>query len=876
MEPETLTASLKIEAYRVDRNPLSEADIYLNQKFIGRTDAGGFFIKDVPLTLGESYTVRVERERDGYIYGPWETNFRVTAEKGLKRKKKTEMEEELPTLEGEFDVLSELERAEFGRASLYEKYHFLAILDGHMYYTIKVTGKNRTAVEGAAVIIDGNVRGDTDENGIFVVEFSGEDIREENIQIATDGEHIWSKIIEIHPNFLMIVELNKMLLIDLYTYTENYGVTEGINGARIYLGDEYVGKTGRDGLHLFKYENENGVDGYLEVRIQYPKGYYPEEQIKTFNINKNLPRLTFSEFSYRKSAVSPRISVMPLEIQNRDDRLLIKRAGELKRGIEDYLSLGGTFSVVSDKTTRRLFQQFNVEIKESGTSWEDIPFIKREVDGVVFGELRSFGSFIDVKLYGIDYTGETVGQIERKLALREYSSVPEKFVMQLKSNFPFEGNISSIDKMIYINLGARHGIEPEDKFYSFLNYYDEIKKDYSKKRVAKLKIVEVDEDVSTGELESITEGYLLEPGVKVRRFSEPVVPLKTITVTIMVTSGRENVTGANIYLDDQWTGQTDENGEIQIAMTETEYLDVLIYKEGYIPEKVELKFQEGENRVQFNLKQGRTQFTIDSEPEGALLFINGKYKGNTPIDKKTIEVPYGFHRIELKLEGYKDYNQYMKFSERRLSLTGKNKIKLYKDYFRNAEVLYSEGDIDYALEILKSVPEEHPDYSRAMEFIGYIYLNDVKDYVLSIGYYNRILDLGGGEIGLGGSLISYYNMGQACYKRAEEIFYEDMQQAQQLYTKAIVSFNIVKERRNRLQSTNRRRIFQDVLFHLSVSNQKLYYITGQKDYLVQAYYSWIDYFDFFDNNFLEDPYFRKQYAIAESYRGEVKRLQSEE
>jgi tetratricopeptide (TPR) repeat protein len=794
----------------------------------------------------------------------------------MKRKKKTEVEDDLPTLEGEFDVLSELERAEFGRASLYEKYHFLAILDGHMYYTIKVTGKNEVAVVDAAVIVNGNVEGKTNKNGIFVVEYSGEDIRQENIQIAKEGEHIWSKSIEIHPNFLMHVELNKMLMIDLYTYTENYGVIEGINGARIYLGDEYVGKTDRDGLHLFKYENENGVDGDLEVRIQYPKGYYPEEQIKTFNIKGNLPRLAFSEFSYMKRAVSPRISVMPLQVQNEDDRLLVKRAGELKRGIEDYLSLGDTFSVVSDKTTRRLFQQFNVEIKESGTSWDDIPFIKKEVDGVIFGKLRSSGSLIDVKLYGIDYTGETIGQIERKVALREYSSVPEKFVTQLKSNFPFEGNISAIDKMISINLGARHGIEPEDKFYSFLNYYDEIKKDYSKRRVAKLKIVEVNEDVSTGELESITEGYLLEPGVRVKRFSEPVEPLKTVVVTIMVTSGKEKVSGANIYLDDQWTGQTDEYGEIQIVMTETAYADVLVYKEGYIPEKTELTFVEGESRMKFNLKQGRTQFTIDSEPGGALLFINGKYKGNTPIDKKSIEMPYGFHRIELKLDGYKDFNQYVKFSERRLSLTGKNRIKLYMDYFRSAEALYTERDVDQALEILKSVPEEHPDYRRSMEFIGYIYLNDVKDYVLSIGYYNRVLDLQTDEIGPGESLISYYNMGQASYKRAEEIFYEDIQQSQQHYMRAIVSFNRVKERRNRLQSTNRRRIYQDVLFHLSVSNQKLYYITGQKEYLVQAYYSWIDYFDFFDNNFLEDPYFQKQFAIAESYRGEVKRLQSEE
>ena len=111
-EPEVITALLKVEVYRVDRFSLPEADIYLNQRFIGRTDYKGFFLTDINLIVGESYTLRIEKERDGYVYEPWETNFKVAPERKKRREKKEEPGERLPSLEGEFDVLTELERAE--------------------------------------------------------------------------------------------------------------------------------------------------------------------------------------------------------------------------------------------------------------------------------------------------------------------------------------------------------------------------------------------------------------------------------------------------------------------------------------------------------------------------------------------------------------------------------------------------------------------------------------------------------------------------------------------------------------------------------------------------------------------------------------------
>ena len=100
--------------------------------------------------------------------------------------------------------------------------------------------------------------------------------------------------------------------------------------------------------------------------------------------------------------------------------------------------------------------------------------------------------------------------------------------------------------------------------------------------------------------------------------------------------------------------------------------------------------------------------------------------------------------------------------------------------------------------------------------------------------------------------------------------------SQSYYQLALEIFNVVKERRSRLLSSGRKHIYQDVLYYVAVSHQKLYYLTNLGKFLSKAHYSWIDYFDFFDNNLFKDSYYENQYRVAESYREEIKRLRNEE
>ncbi|UCB45102.1 MAG: PEGA domain-containing protein [Spirochaetota bacterium] len=873
-EPDTIVAPFQIEVYRVDRFRLPNADIYLNQRFLGRSDENGFFQKNIPLIVGESYTLRVEKDNDGYEYGPWETRFKVEEDKRKRPKERDTEEEPMPALEGEFDILTELERAQLGKASILEKYHFLAILEGSMYYTIEVVGKQKNPARNATVFVNGKEEGKTSYRGVFEIHYTGEDQRLEKIKILKEGEHIWMNDVNIYPDASITIELNNMLLVDLFSYTENYDSIKGIANANVFLKGKFMGRTNADGLCTFKYENEQGVDGELELIIQYPEGIVPERVTRSFSIKSDMPKLSVVDFAYSLDPVSPDIAVFPFVVEDRSDYQLVKMAEDLKTNIEDYLSLSDIFTLVSSKDARDLFREFDIDFRgESG--WKDIALIKDEVDAIIYGEIGGSYNVYDIVLTAKSYTGEKIFETHKIIPLRKFHSVAEEFSYDLKRYFPFEGNVTSINRLVYINLGSRFGLKDNNKFYCFYNYFDEKRKDYSKRNIARLRIVDIDENSSASELESITEGFLLEKGMKVKRYRDPETEEELISVKLVVKSNKRIVPDANVYIDEYWVGQTDEKGELGLSVLENAQVNILVYKEGFQPGNFVVKVDKGSEAIDVELQQGKTQLYIETYPEGAQVFVDGEYMGTTPILKQGLVVPYGFHLLEIELEGYKKYREYINFNDTKLSFTGDTKILLFSDLMSRAEAYYQDKKIMESITTLKAVGAEHPDYIKALDFLGFIYLYEIMDFKSAIANYTKALSLIDESAPLIEYVFTYYNLAQSYYNEAEKLFYTDGDSARFNYLNAVRYFQIVHQRRSRIFSQDRKNVNLNTLFYLAVSYQKIYYLTGKGEYLTQAYYAWQSYFDFFDEALLTENHFKKQYDIAVTYNEEVQRLQGE-
>ena len=882
-EPQRIKVPLKIEVYRADRHPLPDADIYLNQRFIGRTNEHGFFSREVDLIVGQKYTIHIEKDRDGYVYGPWETHFIPSVEKERsKKRKKEEGLENVNILEGESDILTELERAKLGRASLYEKYHFLAILSGYMFYNIKVLSHKGKEIKGAKVIINGKYEGATDERGEFQVKYEGEDRRVDKIEISKEGEHLWMDEIEIAPNKSIVIELNKMLIIDAHILTENYGVISGVEGAVIRINNRIMGKTDKDGFARFRYRNDRGVDGNLTLKLYFPRGYIPSKSTKNYYIKKDLPKLIVHDFSYWKRPPPPKVAVIPFSVQGRGNSYLIRNALFLTRNIEDYLKAGKYYRVVDSRKIQELFKQFNIDINYSKNieklKWMDIPILKKEVDALIIGNIQKAGNYLSVGVAAVGYDGVKIMELNSRVSIRELRKIPERVVSLFTRRFQVEGLITYVSKNVYINLGSKNGVKAGDIFDGYINYFDNLTKKYAKKRVVKLKVMDTSTFLSGCEVESISEGYLLEPGVKVKRTREVVSKKEIVNITIRVLSSEKNkpVAGANVYVNDRWQGQTDISGKISFSATSYTDIDVLIYKESYIPNRVEIKVEDKGKSVKIKLQKGKTRFYVESEPEGALVFVDGIFVGVTPIVKKPVVLDYGFHLVEVELEGYRGYRKYIKFSSPKIKLTGNNRIKLFKDLYGEAENLYNRGMVRKALEVLKKITPDHPDYLKAISFIGYIYLNDLKDYSSAIVYYNRFLRESQKRSGAVVPVYAYYNLGQAYFNRAEQEYYIDSESSIKNYNKAIYSFSVVREKRELLPADKRYKVFINVLFYTAVSYQKIYYLSNDRNYLIRAYNSWIDYFDFFDKNLKKQEFYAEQYKVAQSYFNEIERIRSEE
>jgi len=874
-EPKTIVAPLKIEVYRVDRYPLPDADIYLNQRFIGRTNKSGFYFKDTNLIEGKTYTLRIEKENNGYVYGPWETHFKVEKERRKQKKKSVIEYREITSLEGESDILTQIERAQLGRVSLYEKYHFLAILNGYMYYSVKVVGKDNKEIESAKVIINGKEEGATDKDGVLVVKYSGEDIRKENIQVFKKGEHIWRNDVMIKPDAKIKIELNRMLIIDLRIYTEYYNEIYGVEKAEAYLGETFMGETNKDGFLTFKYINNEGVDGLLYITIKYPPEFVPSRIKRAFFITRDMPKLSSTNFVYTKKAPTPKIGILNFNVKNQKDYFLNRISSNLGSKIKDYLLSKGVFSIVSNRLAEELFNQFNINYREKNIRWNDIPIIKKEIDAIIYGDLSKNRNKININLYAKDYRGEIFLKMSEEIFPRDLETIAEDFVFNFKNNFPVEGTLTFSNERIKLNLGKKHGVNRDDTFYVYYDYFDELRKCFSEKRVADIKIVDAGEILSVGDAQFINEGYLFEGNIKVKRYKKEVATKGEKLITILVNSNNQPVPEANLYINDKWIGQTDGSGKFWVKRSIDEIFDFSIYKEGYIPKRLGVELEENRNLIVFNIEKGSARIFINSRPEGALVYVDEEYKGTTPITNKPLIIPYGFHLLELFKNGYKKYEEYVNVKEKQLSLTGENRINLFEDYFKMANDSYSDGNISEAISILQTISHDHPDYEKAKEFLGYIFLNDLKDYRKSIYYYSSVLSTNEISFKSKEHIFSYYNLAQAYYNEAEDYFYTDKSIAVYDFMKALSNLNIVKDYKNKLPADKREVIFQNTLFYLSVSYQKLYYLTGKNEYLAEAYYSWIDYFDFFDKSLIKEPYFEDQYLVAKSYREEVNRLKSE-
>lgn len=165
-----------------------------------------------------------------------------------------------------------------------------------------------------------------------------------------------------------------------------------------------------------------------------------------------------------------------------------------------------------------------------------------------------------------------------------------------------------------------------------------------------------------------TQQITVEPGAT----KDYVINLTPITGIISVAS---NPAGATVLIDGVESGTTPCN--IKNVLTGTRKLTVT--KQGYNPVSTEIYVEESKmSKMNFVLDDGLL-VSVNSNPSGAQLFIDGEYKQLTPF---SANITPGKHLVELKHKGYKTYKENVLFNKNNPTHYAKLKKTMMSYYFQ--------------------------------------------------------------------------------------------------------------------------------------------------------------------------------------------------
>jgi hypothetical protein len=116
--------------------------------------------------------------------------------------------------------------------------------------------------------------------------------------------------------------------------------------------------------------------------------------------------------------------------------------------------------------------------------------------------------------------------------------------------------------------------------------------------------------------------------------------------------------GANVYANGQYVGQTPSNGPLYFTQVVPGTYSVLISKSGYQDYTANVQVQAGQNydyRVTLTPVSNPTtgSIAISSSPSGAEVYLNNVFKGLSPITLDSLTP--GAYTVTLKLSGYQDW-----------------------------------------------------------------------------------------------------------------------------------------------------------------------------------------------------------------------------
>jgi tetratricopeptide (TPR) repeat protein len=808
------------------------ARITMDGKLLGETGADGQFNASMNLQPGKQVLLEAMQDVAGFEVEPWKSKFTVK-------------------LPNEGEVL---------------KYVYDVDLKAMPYVMFHVQEKG-VPIAGAAVSVDKQEVGKTDDNGGLTFKYEAGRKQAANMEITKNGYSSWKKTARLEPGYKFEVDVFRRIAVIFEALRDEYGRAVGIAGIAMAVDGKPAGKTNDMGVLNFNYEGPPGKT----VKVTYfAPGYLPSQLDTSLAIEGGV---TLRHYFY---PVTPKpIKVAFFKFGGNTPGVDLKdAAAQAQTAIRTQLFKHSVFREVAGEQLEKEVKSADLNIsKLTSKGWQQTR-LQSLLDMVVVGSVSkdANGLIIETKFHSS--SGKVIfSQLIRADDRSDINNAAKEIATNVIERFPFEGSVIALkDDRYEINLGKNYAISRGSEFELIAPVSDKTAPSRTLLTVKK-----AGDNSSFASFEEGATGVQAAVGDRVVRRaqheSDSSGKRESFVLSVKGGAGKEvsPVAGVNIYLNSDWVGTTGSDGRANVTIRTGKNYNLMLYRHGYQQVMEKLKIEKSGDSKNFTMAANYALFKVESTPSPATVYVDGELLGKTPmIDGKQLGL--GFHTVRLTAgESYRDWEKVLEFDKKLEDRTGANKIVLFKDYIKLGEAAEAKGNVDAAIAAYAATVSAHPDYSEAHHRLAQLYLDEKNDFNGAIREYENVLSLPENEqLIFKQYAVAYTNLGHAYYEKGNHVMAENRNEAAQYYAKALQNLKIAKQNTRFFPADEYDQAVHDTYFYLALSYQKLYMISNRSNMLSDANLAWRDYFDFFPRALEGDPVFTEHRATAKKFWDQIK------
>lgn len=683
----------------------------------------------------------------------------------------------------------------------------------------------------------------TNDRGRCVIRFPNSGDSPTSIMATKKGfKTVTANVVVRHQTKYKII-MDRGLTLDIHALTRVYNHVEGLPQVDVFVENKKVGVT--DKLGHFSYVFSGKREALLSVTLK-AQGYLPEVYETDFVASGPM-----SLVKYFAPPVPPSALVAlapPMPAGNIDQLGIAQLSGPLqdavKVSVRKHFFSTAAFreapvSLVerAAKSTRSDF----LELKRKG--WSNTP-LKSQLDALMVPTVI-MGAKPAIEISLIDNSGTVMAAAREEIdSSMEFPSIDRAIYVvaqKIVKSFPFEGAVTSKDgDLVAINIGHAQGrgVKAGDLVDVYGVQVGRFGDKEKHKKIATLTLREVFDGQSKGSLSWMAPRAMIDRGdlvvLRPRRTSD--VSSAQIHVVSRDGGKTTDVAQANVYLNGHWIGTTDESGRLYTDGSGNGTLRIV--KQGFREQALDTKLAP-KSRLDVVLTREVAFIKIESKPSGAMVFVEGKSLGRTPLISP-IAVPSGFIRIKVENgSGYKPYTTVLELDEGTLDLTGSRAIQLESDFLAQASRLKKAGKNQEAAQLLGNVPPTHSDYLMARFEAGEMWLSVLDNPAKAESFFAEVLaDESVKSFGDKRFIGAHINAAIAQFRVAESLQSQDGTNSRQYYQKVVEGLDAVLPHVRHVPGEQYNQAVHTVDYYRALARHRLWVLSQDPQMLTETVKTW--------------------------------------